>query len=94
MAYQITYGPVKQKRAAAKNGRGKVLAAIFLAALILSFLVSGYREQIAAFLLPGDPDVTAAALQDMAVQIGAGENIGDAFTCFCQEIIENAGIAE
>lgn len=94
MAYQITYGPVKQKKMGGKRGGGKLPAAVFLGALLLSVLAYEFRESIASFLLPGDPDVTAAALQSMAEEIAVGERIGDAFACFCQEIIEHAGLPE
>lgn len=94
MAYQITYGPVKRKKENPGQGRWKLSAAVFAVVLVLSSLTSVFREELLSILLPGDPAVTAAALQTMTEQIMEGEQIGVAFTCFCQEIIENAELSQ
>jgi hypothetical protein len=41
-------------------------------------------------LLPGDPAVTAAALENMTEGLRSGESLLDAVTAFCREIIANA----
>ena len=90
MAYQITYGPVKQKKEKPRSYNWRVSVLVFAAVLVISTLVAVYREELIFLLLPGDPRVTAAALDNMAEQIGEGQRIADAFTCFCQEIIDHA----
>ena len=42
------------------------------------------------YLLPGDPAVTAAALENMAADLKAGQSVRDAITAFCAEIIAHA----
>jgi hypothetical protein len=42
------------------------------------------------YLLPGDPEVTAAALEQMVDDLRAGHGLGAAVTAFCREIVENA----
>ena len=41
-------------------------------------------------LLPGDPAVTAAALENMTDGLRSGDSLLDAVTAFCREIIANA----
>jgi hypothetical protein len=38
-------------------------------------------------LLPGDPAVTAAALEGFVLDIKEGDTLVDAITAFCQEIV-------
>lgn len=94
MAYQITYGPVKRKKEKQSIKNWKIPLIVFLAVLLVSSLGALFREELLSFLLPGDPEVTAAALQTMAQQIGEGQRITDALTCFCQEIVENANFTQ
>ena len=43
------------------------------------------------WLLPGDPEVTEAALSIMIERLSEGEAFGEAVTAFCKEIIAGAG---
>lgn len=96
MAYQITYGQtVVKKRNIFRIRVGKqhlltscciMLGILLLAVCILPQLRIGLRNLI----LPGDPDVTASALENMVDAIGAGESIQSALTDFCREILSAA----
>ena len=88
MAYKITYGPP----ASGKWNSPQRWAAVILAVCILvvgCYLV-GEWESVQRLLIPGDVEVTQAALNTFAQQLEQGETIGRAFACFCKEIIENA----
>lgn len=86
MGYKIRYGlriPAEKKR-----GRWQYVAAIVLAVVIALLCVDIWNGR--QWLLPGDPQVTAQALDTMVDSIREGEPLGEAITCFCREIIENA----
>lgn len=87
MGYRITYGPVKRKKE--KPRRWPVWMA-GVAALAVFVRIMGWDEVLLSFLLPGDPAVTAAALENMARSLGDGQGIAEAITGFCREIIGNA----
>lgn len=91
MAYRISYGPLKQKQWQLRRGKRKLLAVLAVLALLIGFRISGLSKSVGKLLLPGDRKVTAAALEIMEQSIAAGDGLGAAFTCFCREIIENAG---
>lgn len=91
MAYKITYGPERPKRSKRKH---RLLTVILIMIFIIGLRYSGIGEIIGKWLFPGDLEVTVAAWQTMTEQIEAGENIGDAFSCFCLEIIENAQLPQ
>ena len=43
------------------------------------------------WLLPGDPEITGAALQTLIDKLRDGEALGEAVTAFCREVIAGAG---
>lgn len=97
MAYRIDYStgqPKRQKLSALNKTAATKVSGIIAAFLLLAVLVSLGGEQIKDFLLPGDPEITETALQEMAVDIREGEGFRDAFTAFCQKIIDGAEIYE
>ena len=94
MGYRIEYG---DRAAVRKERKGRsLLTRIVTVACILSLVAGALAVKHAGltwvtdFLLPGDPAVTAAALENMVESIREGEPWGDAVTAFCREIIENA----
>ena len=44
-------------------------------------------------LLPGDPNVTAIALENLTESISSGDSLKDAIVAFCQEILDH-GVSE
>lgn len=89
MAYRIVYGPEpKPKRKGIKKWIAPLCGAV-LAALLLT----GAGEPVKEWLLPGDPEVTATALEGLVQGIREGEDLGDAVEAFCREIVENAQIS-
>jgi len=92
MAYCIHYGPVKTKDGKKERRPGRLPLLLFSLTVLLVILisVSGIGPIIRNFLLPGDAEVTQAALQTMVQNLGDGRPLWDTVTAFCQEILENA----
>lgn len=98
MGYRIQYNPEQNKKypirlASAVRQRWLVGTAI-IAVLLLGLAGLNDGKALKAWLLPGDPQVTEAALATMVEDIRAGEALGDAVTAFCLEIMENAQIGQ
>ena len=94
MGYRIDYStagslrqPLKKKTSwAAFAALVCVLGLVFGAMLIKNTAFAWVKM----YLLPGDPAVTAAALENMAADLKAGQPVWDAITAFCAEIIAHA----
>ena len=89
MSYKIVYG--SQMHRVPIKGKGSPMAvgiAVFL--ILVLYLAAGAGERFRELLLPGDAAVTGAALQNMVENLKDGEDLSDAVTAFCKEIVENA----
>ena len=92
MSYFVEYDPELKSRYPTLQSvkrkfpiKGVVAAASVFAAV---YILAG--SGVLRHLIPGDPDVTAAAFFDMVDRIGAGESVQEAFIDFCKEIILDA----
>ena len=91
MGYKIMYASFGEEKKMPK-GRGswnKVAALLLVAVLLLGAMTvknKGLRW-VKDYLLPGDPAVTAAALEDMVTDLREGDSLFDAVTAFCREIM-------
>ena len=83
MGYRIVYGKQEKKIISPKK-TGLIVTGIAVTALLL--WPTG-RSAVRELILPGDADVTAAALQNLVSELGEGQEFGEAVTAFCQEII-------
>lgn len=95
MGYRIEYGsqgelrkPLKRKYPYAAIATVACVLALVAGAITLKHTGLTFVQEL---LLPGDPAVTASALENMVDNIKDGDSITDAITAFCQEIIDNAG---
>ena len=52
-------------------------------------MIPQVRAALLELLLPGDPEVTATALERLVETVSEGESIQTALTEFCREIIEH-----
>lgn len=95
MGYRIEYSqnsstPVKKRRFS-----GIPLFTVFFFLLFL-LLTGKYWHQgsqiLQELLLPGDAAVTAAAIQGLTSALKTGQSFSDAFTDFCLQVIQGAGI--
>ena len=90
MGYRITYEngvirkqTLKKRRIMWKRWSVGTVTAILAIALMVPQGRSWFRD----LLLPGDEEVTAAALEGMVSDLRDGQSIGEALETFCKEII-------
>lgn len=91
MSYRIEYNPEKNQIYPISAKRKTKWLMIALAAIVALFVIQKVdkTKEIKSLLIPGDPEVTAAAFSTMLENIREGEGVGDAVTAFCLEIISN-----
>lgn len=90
MGYQITYsdGSIQKKTTRRRRIKWKPVLLSVTAMVLTSVLaVPSGRMWVRDLLLPGDEEVTAAALHGLVEDLNAGEPLGDAVEAFCREII-------
>lgn len=99
MGYQISYGQSgarktrKSKLPTIMFDKTHLLASccVLLCILLLAVcVIPQFRLFLRNMILPGDPDVTANALEQMVDAIGAGESVQTALTEFCRNILKGA----
>ena len=91
MAYRITYESVEKPKSRFRLGRKGWVATALVLVLVLGAMAvkNSGLDFVKTYLLPGDPAVTAAALEDLAEDLQQGESLIAAFRAFCEEIIEH-----
>ena len=98
MAYQISYGQdcvskkMKHELRLPKPKKETVLRiGLTLSVLLLGLtcLIPQVRHAVRNMLLPGDPEITATALERLVEAVSGGETIQTALTEFCREIIDH-----
>lgn len=93
MGYRVDYGPVKKVRGTEKRVcRGASVIGVFL---LLVFLLAGSlwpegKAILRRLIFPGDPAVTAAALENLTEDLRSGEDLTDSMSAFCIQILEGA----
>lgn len=96
MAYNILYGAdaikykVKEKNIGYSNRSVVFIIAVCVVAMSIFLLRT---PQVRDYLTPGDKAVTKAALTEMVQDLREGENVTEALTAFCREIISHAEIS-
>jgi len=50
------------------------------------------KTNIQRYLLPGDPDITGAAIEELIEKIRSGTSVSDAVSAFCNEIVDRAAL--
>ena len=96
MGYQIRYDAIGIQN---RKGRDKLRG--WIASICVLLLIAGAitvktvgLTWVQEVLLPGDPDVTAAALEGMVEDLRQGDSLGQAIRAFCEEIIANGQLPE
>ena len=94
MAYNIRYVSFGEEKKQPKDTqlRNRIVAGLLVVVLLIGAMTIklGGLRWVTEYLLPGDPAVTAAALEGMVLDLREGENLYDAVTAFCREIMEHA----
>ncbi len=89
MAYTIRYGTSAFESKSHTKRKRRWLFVCFGIILCCLFALD---DNLRLCLLPGDPAVTAAALDTLQGNLRAGQTLRDAFTAFCLEIIHGAAL--
>lgn len=92
MSYYVEYNPESKrkypiKRSYKRKFPKKVVGILIICVCIYAMIQCGFHR----YLLPGDPDVTVAALSTLVQQMGEGEPVKDAILTFCEEVITQSG---
>ncbi len=95
MGYRIAYRTRKNMRFC--NCRStklpkKWVVMIGMVLIVAAFLLGWQNGSIRELFLPGDPEVTAAAFQELVHDLRSGDGFREAVTAFCVEVMENAQI--
>ena len=94
MAYNIRYVSFDEEKKQPKDTklRNRIAACLLVVVLLIGAMTVKHRglRWVTEYLVPGDPAVTAAALEGMVMDLREGENLYDAVTAFCREIMEHA----
>ncbi len=95
MSYDIRYDSVTTKKYPAKrrahSNRKRIL--LIFGGVVAALTVAMHITAIRRLLLPGDPVVTERAIIKMVDELRAGEGVTEAFSTFCNEVIQG-GIVE
>lgn len=93
MAYNIRYVSFGEEKKQPKEAqwRKRIGAGLLIVVLLIGAMTVKHRglPWVTEYLLPGDPAVTAAALEEMVMDLRDGESLHDAVTAFCREIMEH-----
>lgn len=93
MSYKIVYGPEmkqeKKLRSSVMGLRTKIAAFLLLFAVTVRLAWPEGTAVLREILIPTDLTAAEQAFQSMMEDLRRGENLGDAITVFCRQIIEN-----
>ena len=91
MSYRVSYNPELSVKYALKMSPKKKISKSFVVIGLVAALATGVwmRVDMLRFLIPGDPDVTAAAFSEMVERVEMGEPLRESLLAFCREIIVN-----
>lgn len=91
MAYQIRYDTIGAPSVRKRSYKTVLVGAVVMLLVAGAMAVkSAWLPWVQEVLLPGDPAVTAAALQGMMEDLKEGQGIVNAVTAFCREILAHA----
>ena len=96
MGYKIQYGrggAVRFRKTAPRKVPRWCVILLCICITLAAFSLGWQNRQIRDFLLPGDPEVTAHALQSLAEDIRSGESFMECVSAFCAEVMENAKVS-
>ena len=93
MGYRIEYSTeLNKKYPTNTTGQGRFPFRLIITCAVCataSALCYFYRHQLLTILLPGDPEITRAALSEFISDVKAGEGIGASITAFCEYIFSH-----
>ena len=93
MGYRVDYQPVRKLRNMENRTNGKTaLTAAFLMLFFLLVFSCWPRgaELVKEMIIPGEPEVTLGAVEQLAARLQGGEPLAAALEAFCCEIMVGA----
>lgn len=93
MGYKVSYGPKIHEKKRKPAPLPIAVACVLVLALGARVLLPEAASRAKQLLLPGDAG-TRQAFEQMLENVRAGESLEEALTVFCQEIIDNAELAD
>jgi len=98
MGYQIQYGETITKELLSEPKKGVHTSVkrtiLLIVCCIIIFAISNNKDVIADSLLPGNERTTKAAVCTFAEDLQNGVDLKEAFTAFCQEVVNNANLQD
>ena len=98
MGYQIQYGQTIVKTFVSERKKFRIsrkgTGVLIIVLVILLVIALGSREAVQDFLIPGNSQVTRAAVSKMVSDLKEGEPLSACFEAFCREIVDAANIPE
>ena len=95
MGYQIRYDAGKAVKTGLKERKpaavGMVAAGLVAVCLLVRLFWPAGMDKLRQMVIPGDPEVTGRAAEQMVSQLHEGVPVGDAVQAFCREIMDEAG---
>ena len=91
MGYRIVYHGSEAKKTQAKRKRfckKRIAIGVIVVLLGAVIAIPKVRNGMRDLLLPGDEQITLAALEGMVADLKEGEPISEALETFCREIIQ------
>ena len=90
MSYKVQYHPELNGKypgssASHKRSGTKIIILSLLAIFVGTLFV---KNDILQYLIPGNPEVTAAAFATLVNEVGEGESVTEAIMHFCNDIIQ------
>ena len=96
MGYSIQYDRGKSWKYPMRPSKNvkthRIIPIVLVLVFLAGFISMGGLDVLKDWILPGDADVTEAALSGLINDIRAGESVKDAVTVFCLGILENAQV--
>lgn len=94
MGYRIVYESAivkKTKIRRVTSPKQYIIIGSLVLLMLLSICWLGWNKtNIRRYLLPGDPDITGAAIEELIEEIRSGTSVTDAVSAFCKEIVDHA----
>lgn len=89
LGYRITYGENAEKKELAGKKRKLPLRWIGAGLLVIAMLIPSVRNGARDALLPGNSEVTAAAVEALVEDLRSGDSVSEAVSAFCAYIIHD-----
>lgn len=90
MSYCIKYDPKLGKRYPVRRKNNSGIYQILIGSLLFCVIVYGLHTfNIGRYLIPGNPETTIKATSAFFDDIKSGTGWADAFSVFCETVIEN-----